>query len=170
MRDFLFSFLISFFSLFLTSCGFTPVYGDHGAGSANVQAKFDQVHVGNIPDQAGVILRNDLLDRLYQNGEPADPQYLLTVSRITEHDTDLDITPSSTATRQEMRLLTTVVLRERATRKELMRRDLIAVGSYNLLGSEFTTLVSKQNVRENALNDLAQQIETQLALYFNRAP
>jgi len=29
--------------------------------------------------------------------------------------------------------------------------------------------MSKQTVRENALNDLAGQIETQLALYFNRA-
>jgi LPS-assembly lipoprotein len=170
MRSFLFSFLISLFSLLLPSCGFTPVYGDHGAGSPGVQAKFDQVSIENIPDQSGVILRNNLLDRLYQNGEPADPQYILKVAPIAERETDLDITPSSTATRAEMRLLTTIVLRDRTTKKELMRRDLIAIGSYNILGSEFTTLMAKQHVRENALDDLAQQIETQLALYFNRAP
>ncbi len=170
-RKILFSFLISFFSLFLlSSCGFAPVYGDLGAGSPDVQNKFQQVHVEDIPDQSGVILRNNLLDRLYQNGEPADPQYILKIAPVTERQTDLDITPSSTATRAEMRLLTTIVLTDRATHKELMRRDLVAIGSYNILGSEFTTLVSQQHVRENVLDDLAQQIETQLALYFNRAP
>ena len=160
------SFVFLSAALLLTACGFTPLYGDHGAA---VKEKFQQVSIANIPDRPGQILRNALIDRLYSHGAPADPRYVLTIASIEEHDTDLAITVTSTATRSEMRLVTAMTLKDRATDKVLMTRDLIAVASYNILGSEFTTLVSQDNVRANARNDLAQQAETQLALYFSRA-
>jgi LPS-assembly lipoprotein len=156
--------------LLLTACGFTPLYGKGGAQGAGVQEKFQQVQIANIPDRPGQILRNNLVDRLYHDGAPAAPRYMLSVAGIQQKSTALDITPDSSSTRSELRLLTTLNLKEISTGKILMTRDLLAVASYDVLGNEYTTLVTQESVRENALNDLAQQIETQLALYFNRAP
>ena len=69
-----------------------------------------------------------------------------------------------------LRLLTSLKLKEISTGKILMSRELIAVASYDVLGNEYTTLVTQESVRDNAINDLAQQIETQLALYFAHTP
>lgn len=152
--------------LLLTACGFTPLYGGGGEQGEGVQEKFQQVSIANIPDRQGQILRNDLVDRLYHNGAPAEPVYELSVASIQQKSTALDITPDSSSTRSELRLLTTLKLKEISTGKILMSRELIAVASYDVLGNEYTTLVTQESVRDNALNDLAQQIETQLALYF----
>ena len=162
--------IIACASLLLTACGFTPLYGKGGEQGAGVQEKFQQVRITNIPDRQGQILRNDLVDRLYHNGTPAEPVYELSIASIQQHSTALDITPDSSSTRSELRLLTTLKLKEISTGKTLMSRELIAVASYDVLGNEYTTLVTQESVRDNALNDLAQQIETQLALYFSRAP
>jgi len=63
-----------------------------------------------------------------------------------------------------------MTLTNKATNEQLLKRDLTVVTSYNILNSQFTTHVSETNARENALEDLARQIETQLALYFDRTP
>jgi LPS-assembly lipoprotein len=163
-------FIILSAPLLLAACGFTPLYGDHGAQGPAAREKFQQVSIASIPDRPGQILRNDLIDRLYSGGMPVDPRYVLAIAPIQEHSTGLDITVTSNETRIEMRLVTSMTLKDQATGKALMTRDLIAMASYNVFGSEFTTLVSQDNVRENAVHDLAQQIETQLALYFSHAP
>ncbi len=89
---------------------------------------------------------------------------------VQQHTTELDITPDSSSTRSELRLLTEMRLKEISTGKILMSRNLIAIASYDVLGNEYTTLTTQESVRDNAINDLAQQIETQLALYFKRGP
>jgi LPS-assembly lipoprotein len=113
------------------------------------------------------MLRKNLIDRFYTHGAPADPAYRLVISAITEHTTNLDININSEATRAELRLTATMTLRDR-NENILLKRELITVTSYNILSSQFTTLVSQEKVRENAINDLAQQVENQLALYFAR--
>src|SRR3982750_3982532 len=125
--------------LFLASCGFTPLYGNMGTQNAAVREKFQQIAIASIPERNGQILRNDLVDRLYNNGIPAEPRYVLGIAPIQQHLTDLDITPESTATRAEMRLATTMTLTDKATGAALMKRELIAISSYNILGSEFST-------------------------------
>ncbi len=150
--------------LLLTGCGFTPLYG----GGAAPQARFDTVEIGNIPDREGQYLRNALIDRFYTQGRPSSPDHTLVVAPIVESLTDLDITKNSSATRAQLRLSTTMTLLENASGKPVLTRTLTSLNSYNILASQFTTRVSEENVREAALDDLARQIETQMALYFKR--
>lgn len=49
-----------------------------------------------------------------------------------------------------------------------MKRNLVSIGSYNILGSEFANRVTEQNTKDNALNDLARQIELQVGLYLKK--
>ena len=151
-------------SLFTAGCAFTP----HDGSGASPNASFNEVEIGSIPDREGQYLRNALIDRMYTQGRPASADYVLDIRPIKETRIDLDITKNASATRAQLRLTTSMMLTEKATGQAVLKRDLTSLNSYNILASQFTTRVSEQNVREAALDDLARQIETQLALYFKR--
>lgn len=160
-------FMSACFILALAACGFQPLYGTQSAKT--VTAQFDRIKIANIPDREGQILRNLLIDRLYQNGVPTDPAYTLSFDPVKERITDLDITKSADATRAQLRLDTTMKLSDQAG-TVLLERPLMAITSYNKLQSHFTTRVSENAARESALGELARKAETQLALYFERVP
>lgn len=164
-----------FFLLFLimaslTACGFEPMYGTHaGGGQETLQglpANLGQIDIAVIPNREGQILRNDLIDRFYKTGYPTNPAYRLVVSPLVEKLTELDITKSSEATRAQLRLKSHMVLTD-PQGKVLFTRDLQTVTSYNVLNSEFATRVTEDNARQNAIHELARQIELNLSLYFH---
>ena len=163
-------FLSALFILSLTACGFSPMYGDHGAGPSGLSATqgLDQIDISLIPDQTGVYLRNILIDNFYRDGYPSSPKYRLDVQKVVEEIVDLDITIDSESTRRQITMSTVATLIDLNTGKTVLTRDVKALTSYNVLGSQFTTRVSENDAREAALADLARQIETQVALYFNR--
>lgn len=150
--------------LFIASCGFTPMYGTSGEGKLGL----DKVEISMIPDQSGVYLRNILIDHFYENGYPADPTHILTIEQIRETKSDLDITVDSEATRRQLHLTATMVLKDKITGTTVLTRKLSAITSYNVLGSQFTTRVSENDAREAGLEELARQVESQLVLYFKR--
>jgi hypothetical protein len=153
----------------LASCGFTPLYGSMGQGAnPSVSDKLDTVTIGSIPDESGQYLRNALIDRLYRYGRPSESRYVLNFKPIAEAKSNLDITKTATATRSQIRLTTTMTLTDIRTGKVVMTRDLRAINSFNVLQSQYDTNVSEDYVRKNALDDLARQVEAQLALYFKR--
>ncbi|MCK6418959.1 MAG: LPS assembly lipoprotein LptE [Alphaproteobacteria bacterium] len=127
-----------------------------------------QVEIGNIPDREGQYLRNLLIDRFYRQGRPADAQYVLQVSDLSESKTELDITKTADATRAQLRISLQMRLIDKAQQTVVLERPLHAITSYNILPSEFATRVTEQNARESALNELARQIEQRLSLYFTK--
>lgn len=151
--------------LLLSACGFSPMYGEK---SGSVKSGLDQVEILIIPDREGQYLRNALMDRFYHSGVPTNPAYKLNIKKINETIADFDITIESEATRRQLKLTTDMVLTDNKSGKTILTRQLEAITSHNVLESEFSTLVTEQSAREAALNDLARQIERQLALYFTR--
>lgn len=161
--------LLLLLCLMLPACGFSPLYAQKNTAVAGSAAHaLDQVYIENIPDREGQYLRNALIDRFYSHGRPVDPRYALTIAPIRENLTDLDITKDSSATRGQLRLDTTLSLVDRQGGQTVLKRKLIAITSYNILQSRFTTRVSEEAAWQNALDDLAGQIERQVALYFNQ--
>ncbi|MDH5722172.1 MAG: LPS assembly lipoprotein LptE [Alphaproteobacteria bacterium] len=161
--------LIAF--LFLSACGFTPMYGNLSGDSQKteqVREVLSNIEIGNIPDAEGQYLRNLLIDRFYKEGYPDDARYILSVSPVQESVIDLDITKTSDATRGQMKVTTTMKLTDKTTGKVVLTRGLRSLNSFNILNSEFTNRVSKENTRKNALEDIARQVEQQIALYLNR--
>ncbi len=158
-------------ALFLTACGFQPMYGELGAQKdVSVTAALNDIYIANIPEWEGQYLRNELIDRMYKGGAPADPHYTLKLKPVKERITDLDITKTADATRAQLRLESKMALVDNTTGKAVLSRDLLALTSFNVLEGRFTTRVSERAARENALNDLARQVELQLTLYFKRMP
>jgi LPS-assembly lipoprotein len=142
------------------------MYGFGGKNGA--VSSLGQVEIGLIPNESGVFLRNILIDNFYQNGYPASPQYALNVSNIKEEKIDLDVTVDSESTRRQIKIFATITLNDFKNPQNILTRSLVAITSYNVLESQFTTRVSEQDAREAALNDLARQIENQVVLYLSK--
>ncbi len=159
-------------ALSLQGCGFSPLYGSSGAagGQSRAAVPFTEIYIDNIPDREGQHLRNLLIDRFYRAGRPVNPAYTLAIGGLTEKLTELDITKTADTTRAQLRYTATLSLKDNASGRALLERELTAVTSYNILPSEFATRVSEDAARMSALEDLARQTEMQLALYFNRKP
>ena len=151
----------------LTACGFDPLYARHGVGGPVAAIDgFNDIEIGNIPDRSGQYLRNAMMDRFYTKGRPLNARWALEISPIRETRYNLGITKSADATRAQLRLETTITLAEKATHKTVLTRSATAMISYNILQSQFTTNVSEKKARESGLDDLAQQVERHLALFF----
>lgn len=148
----------------LAACGFEPLYGKGG----QVRSQFRDVEIAIIPDREGQVLRNELIDRIHTSPAAANPRYQLVVSPINEVRRKFDIQETSDTTRTQLQLQTSMRLIDRLENKLVIRRALESFASYNVLESLYATRVSREDARKNALNDLARQIERQLALYFTR--
>lgn len=153
--------------LFVSACGFTPVYGTK-ENRQSVNEVLNKVEIDLIPDREGQYLRNALIDRFYSNGYPENATFSLSVQPIKETISNFDLTFDSSATRRQLKLTSYMVLTDKKTGTDVLKRSLTAITSHNVLDSEFSTLVTEQSAREAALNDLARQIEQQIALFLNR--
>lgn len=159
--------LAVFLSLGLAGCGLRPVYG--GGSDSTVASALNTVEISNIPDRSGQKLRNELIDRFYSDGRPADARYTLAVSGPKEVVFGIGIAKDATTTRGQMRVSTQFSLTDNFNPGVvLLHRTMTATVSYNTLGSQYTTLVTEEDARGQALRDLSDQIVTQLELYFTR--
>lgn len=161
--------------LLLSACGFSPMYGEYSpssqaeAGNTAAHISLQQIEIDNIPDRDGQILRNELIDRFnYQNGGPSNPRYRLVFRNLAAVVHELDLTKDSESTRAQMKVLGNFDLIDIATGQKVLSRDVSSVSSYNILSSEFATRVTEINARENAIKDVARQVELQISLFLNR--
>lgn len=158
-------------ALVVTACGFEPIYGDatrDSYGASTTEDTLSKIAIGNIPDEEGQILRNALMDRFYRHGRPAAPSYQLRVAPLQEQTANLDVTIESETTRRQIRMTTSFALIDTSTQEAVLQRPVHAISSYNVLGSQFTTLVTERDTKEAVLNDIARQIEDQISLYIRK--
>jgi LPS-assembly lipoprotein len=145
------------------------MYGTAHDASTQSAALLNQIEIGLIPDRSGQILRNNLIDRFYTQGAPTDAPFLLSIQKIDERINSFDITITAEATRRQVVLTTSYTLTDRQTGRVLMEPQTAqAITSYNVLNSEYATLVTEQSAREAGLGDIARQIERDITLYLKR--
>lgn len=164
--------VVLFFVLGVTACGFEPTYatktfGNSGS-SAVVESQMADIAIDIIPNRSGQFLRNRLIDNLYKNGYPTAPRYRLSISNISEQIVEIGIAKDSTASRAQLRLEIDFVLIDLQTQQVVLKRKQRATTGYNILSGQYTTYVTEADAREQGLNMLAQQITAQLELYFSR--
>lgn len=150
----------------LAACGFQPLYGTGGARKA-VAPQLAQVHVPIIYDAQGQQFRNALLDRM---PPPAATQrYQLNVG-LLETKVGIAISRDATVTRQQLRTNATANLMDRSNNQIVWKQEIFATSGYNVLGSQFSTLVGEEDARKRNLEDLSERLTGMLALYFERGP
>lgn len=150
--------------LLTAGCGFQPVYG----GGAPVRADMAAVEIALIADRSGQLLRNELLDRLTPKGAAQMPRYMLVVE-LAESKQNLAIRRDDTATRANLILTAQFKLSENVSDDLVLEGRSRSLNSYNISTFEFATLSAETDARRRATRELAQDIATQLALYFDAA-
>ena len=155
-------------ALLLSGCGYRPVYGDLGAVSSDgARTQLANVKISGVADRRGQLLRNYLVDRMNPRGEPAAPRYVLAVT-TTEATRVTDSRPDGTATRADVLLAARYTLRDATSDLIVFTDRSEAVATYNLLTARFGSVVSEDEARRRAAEQVADQISLQVAMFLNR--
>ncbi|MFQ5765496.1 MAG: LPS assembly lipoprotein LptE [Rhodospirillales bacterium] len=147
----------------LGACGFQPLYGQRGADGVPVE--FSQIRVDPIPDRIGQQLHNRLLTALNPKGRAAKPRYVMT-TRVTESSTSLAVRKSAFATRANLVVKAEFSLSEADGGKPLLSADSSITVSYNILDSEFATLMAVKDARTRAVREIGEDIRLRLGAFF----
>ena len=152
--------------LIAAGCGFKPLYGTSGSGDG-ASLEMASVKVGPIPDRIGQVLRNELTDRLTAGVGPQPTRYELAVE-LDERSSPVQIQTTDTITRYNLRLVAEFILIDVSSGDIVYRNHARGVGSYDVVTSEFSTLVAEQETAKAAARELSKTISSLLALYFTR--
>lgn len=152
----------------LGGCGYRPLYGDLGAATgAPARTQLSAVKIAGIADRRGQLLRNYLLDRMNPQGEPGQARYVLSVN-TTEASRITDSRPDGTATRSDLVISARFNLRDANSDAIVFVDRTEGVATYNLLTNRFASVSSEDEARRRAMEFVADQITTQVALFLNR--
>ncbi|MBI4184015.1 MAG: hypothetical protein HY521_08475 [Proteobacteria bacterium] len=154
-------------ALLAAGCGFRPLYESAPSGSPAVEAELAAVDIEIIADRPGQELRTLLLDSITPRGRAAHPLYRLTVE-LREFQQELAFRRDETATRARLELRAEFKLARLADGAPLQRGTSRAVGSYNILEAPYATLVGRESARRLAVEQIAADIKTRLAVFFAR--
>ncbi|HEC14767.1 MAG TPA: hypothetical protein ENI72_03320 [Rhodospirillales bacterium] len=156
--------------LFLGACGFRPLYGQSGGQTA--LSDLSSIRIEPIADRLGQELHNNLLDLLTPQGRPQKPRYSLKI-KLSQSKKTLAVQKSAFATRANLIIravfsLSAVGVGAAATEEVLLSGESSIISSYNILDSDFATVIAERNARTQAVRELADNIRIRLAVYFTQ--
>lgn len=148
----------------LGACAVEPLYGSRGskARGGGVAA----IEIAPIKDRVGHIVRNHLIDSLTPKGQPAHPDYRLTLS-LEQEKSPLLIQLDDHATRFNLTIRAKFSLADR-TGAVVYRDAAQATGSFNVVESGFATVTAERDAATEAARVLSEEILTLILLYLRR--
>ena len=103
----------------------------------------------------------------FPRGRPARPRYFRTV-QADQATRRLAIEKEALATRANLRLLANFSLHDPDSKEIVLSGKSLMVSSYNVLDSEFATLMAEKDAKVRAAREIAHDIRTRLAAFFVR--
>jgi LPS-assembly lipoprotein len=151
--------------LMVAACGFRPLYGTRGASSVSA-AELAAIQIDPIANREGQLVRNNLLDKLQPQGPAAKPLYRLAVS-LTILRENLGVRIDETATRANLTMAAGYSLVDLASGERIMSGNSRTVSSYNILDSDFATVISENDAIRRTAADLSEEIKTRVAIFLS---
>ena len=149
----------------LTGCGFSPLYAENEQGET-VATELAAIRIDPMRDRVGQQMHNLLRDRLNPTGQPVSPDYRLLLE-LTETRSELGVRRDETATRANLKLDANFYLRRAGSGEQILSGRSTSTTSYDILEEPFASTISERDARERALREVADDIETRLAVYFS---
>jgi len=146
--------------LILGACGLQPMYG--GGSSGHVATGLTAIHVAAIPERAGWLVRNALVDRL--GSQSAEPFYRLEVE-LDDNLTSFGIRGDSSATRERRTLRARYRLVELKTGQVVLDATAGSDAGIDIVSSEYATVAAEQTAQERLAQVIADQMVSRLALF-----
>ena len=150
--------------LTLGACGLQPMYG--GGSSGNVASGLTTIKVAAIPERAGWLVRNALVDRM--GGESASPSDRLEVD-LDDDLTSFGIRGDSSATRERRTLRARYRLVELSTGLVVLDATAGSDAGIDIVSSEYATVAAEQTAQERLAQVIADQMVSRLALFMRRS-
>jgi LPS-assembly lipoprotein len=147
----------------LTACGFQPLYASREKGS--LPDALNQVFVASIPERSGQILRNHLIDRLYDRGTPEKPDYDLAIG-LRAQEINLGVRLDATSARTRYDLDADYRLTRRSDGQTILSGTARSSVNYARFEAQYATLTAREDATERALREVGEQIVNRLALHF----
>ncbi len=153
--------------LALSACGFTPLYG----GDSAPAARLDMVHIANIPERAGQVLRLTLETDMHAAGAPDVERYNLTVSYAIG-ETGLGVQTDTSTTRNRFNGTATWSLTPIGSpATTLVSGTATAATAENIIDQQyFAVTLENDTVNQQLADEIAAQITSQVAAYFKTHP
>ena len=117
----------------------------------------------------GQQLHNALLARINPDGSPAKAIYSLKVL-LAETESDLAIDPSGLSQRSNIQETATFRLVSLTDGKQLMSAVSYGINSFGNVTNAYATVEGRNDARARAINYIADDIATRVALYFRQPP
>jgi len=149
--------------LLLGACGLSPMYP--GGSSGAVASGLGAIQVASIPERAGWLVRNALVDRL--GGETADPDYRLEVE-LDDDLTAFGIRGDSAVTRERRTLRARYRLVDTRTGEVVLDATAGSDAGIDVVSSEYATVAAEQTAQERLATVIADQMVSRIALYIRR--
>jgi LPS-assembly lipoprotein len=146
--------------LLLGACGLQPMYA--GGSTGAVASGLGVIRVAPIPDRAGWLVRNALVDRL--GSEAPEPAYRLDV----ELDDDLiafGIRGDAAVTRERRTLRARYHLVDLKTGEVVLDATAGSDAGVDVVSSEYATVAAEQTAQERLAGVIADQMVSRLALF-----
>ena len=154
--------------ILFTNCGFQPLYGTpSGQKRAGTVADMSYVAAATIPDRSGQLVRNQLLDRLHPLGAAKRPLFRLQV-KLDESREGVAFEQDDSATRFNLRLSAQFELIDTRKGVSLLKGHTRAIAAYNVVRSDYANLISQRDALQRAADSLADSIQRQIVIYFQR--
>lgn len=144
---------VLFSLLFLTGCGFTPLYGTQNHSLLNAS-----VTVSPIPNQYGQNMAQIIKNALPVNQKEAQSQYKLTVSSPSFTSGDKTITSDEFASTMQVTATANYQLTDLKTQKTVLSEKISAVSSYSVVVNPYATTVAEQKIQKELADQIAEQI------------
>ena len=148
----------------LSACGLQPMYA--GGSSGPVATGLQTVQVAPIPERAGSLVRNALVDRL--GGETASPSYRLEVE-LDDDLTAFGIRGDAAVTRERRTLRARYRLVDLRTSEVVLDATAGSDAGIDVVSSEYATVAAEQTAQERLAQMVADQMVARLALYLRRS-
>ena len=150
----------------LSGCGFRPLYLKD---KQDPQPELATIEVSPIIDRKGQILKNMLLAQLTPKGQPVHPAFVLDVS-VSFSVRDLGIRRDGDATRALLNASATYSLRRKQDSARIYNGASYASSDYDILDSDFATLVAEKDALQHSLEAIAQDIKLRVSLLLSGDP
>ncbi len=158
-------FVAMFVVLLNASCGFVPIYKQDTQNQA--RDYLSRIEVAPIGGKQGVQLRNRLEEKIYSARSMQPPRYRLSIELNSSTEAVL-IQLDNTPTRHNLKMNATFILSKISTGAHLYAGKAVSVGSYNVVDSEFATIVAEDNAAERGAREISEEILDLLVIFFSR--
>jgi LPS-assembly lipoprotein len=147
----------------LSGCGFRPLYGDRGPDE-DLEPALASVAVDSIRDRSGQELTNALRDAFNPHALSVPAAYELSVA-LSVNVANLMTRQNTSASRTDTTVKATWSMRRLADDKIVLSGSSKATTGHDVLTNEYANVVSGKADQTEALRQVGEDIESQVAVF-----